>query len=158
MLCPCFSKIFGLTDTRQTIDELFSYLPPVTVGLFQENKPFALPDADLPSISATVVVVILGLEDHCTTRDTTHCHAPGAHHRCCRRLLMPHRTPPSPRQHLSPQSCSANFPGSVRMVDTGHTGWVSTGQVRLEPGQCHVLKRRNKCTERCREREEEGDY
>lgn len=26
------------------------------------------------------------------------------------------------------------------MAETGDTGWVGTGQVRLEPGQCHDLK------------------
>ncbi|TNN82229.1 hypothetical protein EYF80_007597 [Liparis tanakae] len=69
-----------------------------------ENKPFALPDADLPPISAAVVVVILGLEDHGAAGDPAHCHASGGHHRGCSRLLVPHRTPPRPRQHGSPHS------------------------------------------------------
>lgn len=119
----------------------FSHLPPVTVGLLQENKPFALPDADLPSISPTVIIVILGLEDHRTAGDPTHRHPPGGHHRCRSRLLVvPHRAPPSPRQHGSLHSPSASFTGSMRMAETGDTGWVGTGQVRLEPGQCHDLK------------------
>lgn len=118
-----------------------SHLPPVTVGLLQENKPFALPDADLPSISPAVVIVILGLEDHRTAGDPTHRHPPGGYHRCRSRLLVvPHRAPPSPRQHGSLHSPSASFTGSMRMAETGDTGWVGTGQVRLEPGQCHDLK------------------
>lgn len=82
-------------------DNLFSHLPPVSVGLLQENKPLSLPYADLTSIGTAVVVVILGLEDHCTAGDSTHRHPPGGHHRCCSMLLMPHRAPPSTRQHGS---------------------------------------------------------
>lgn len=153
MQMSVFSRIFGSTDTRQTKDELFSHLPPVSIGLFQENKPFALPNADLPSISPAVVVVILGLQDHRAAGDPTHRHPPGGHHRRCSRLLVPHRTPPSPWQHGSTQSCSASCAGSVQTVDTGDTGWVSTGQARQEPGQCHALKQKKNG-----QRDTERDY
>lgn len=53
-----------------------SHLPPVIVGLFQQNESLALPDADLPSVRPAVVVVILGLQNHCAAGDPAHCHPP----------------------------------------------------------------------------------
>lgn len=140
MQMSMFSRISGSTDTDHTEDERFPHLPPVSVGLFQEYKPFALPNADLPSIRPAVIVVILGLQDHRTAGDPTHRHPPGSHHRRCSGLLVPHRTPPGPWQHGSTQSRSASCAGRVLAVDTGDTGQVSVEQARQELGQCHALK------------------
>lgn len=86
---------------RKKRKKLLSHLPPVSIGLLQENKPFTLPYADLPSIGTTVVVVILGLQDHRTTGDPAQCQPPGGHWGWSSRLLVPHRTSPSTGQHGS---------------------------------------------------------
>lgn len=125
----------------ETKEKLCSHLPPVCIGLFQENKPLALSDADLPSVIPPVAVVILGLQDHRAAGDPAHCNPSGGLCGSCSRLLVPHRAPPGPWEHDFKQSSSARFAGSGLMVDTGDSGGVSRGKLRQVPGRCHDLQR-----------------
>lgn len=124
-------------------DESVSHLPPVSISLFQENKPLSLPYADLSSIIPPVVVVILGLQNHCTAGDATNCNPTGRLCGSCNRLLVSHRAPPGPWEHDFKRSSSARCAGSRLTVDTGDTGGVSRRKVRQEPGQGHALQRDN---------------
>lgn len=127
----------------ETKDEPLSHLPPVRISLFQKNKSLSLPDADLPSIIPPVVVVILGLQNHCTAGDAANCNPTGRLCGSCSRLLVSHRAPPGPWEHDFKRSSSARCAGSRLTVDTGDTGGVSSRKVRQEPGQGHALQRDN---------------
>lgn len=91
-----------LTQKTEKMKKKNSHLPPISVRLLQENEAFTFPYANLPSVCSTVAVVILGLEDHCTTGDSTHRHPPAVHYRSCSRLLMTKRAPPRTREHGFP--------------------------------------------------------
>lgn len=125
----------------ETKDEPLSHLPPVSISLLQENKPLSLPDADLPSIIPPVVVVILGLQNHCTAGDAANCSPTGRLCGSCSGLLVSHRAPPGPWEHDFKRSSSARCAGS--RLDTGDTGGVSSRKMRQEPGQGHALQREN---------------
>lgn len=97
-----------------------SYLPPITVGFLQENKSLPFPYGHLLSISATVVVVILGLEHYRTSGDTTYCQPPRGRHRRGGRLMMPHGASPWTWKHGS--GMSAPF-SRLHRVDMGRRRW-----------------------------------
>lgn len=110
---------------RQKNKLVFSHLPPISVRLLQENKAFTFPYANLPSVCSTVAVVILGLEDHRTTGDSTHRHPPGVHYRSCSRLLMTERAPPRTREHGFPTVLFSKL--CWKYADL----WFESGQCRV---------------------------
>lgn len=70
----CTTKVWAnvLKKTARCV----SHLPPVIVGLLQQDESLSLPDADLPSVRPAVVVVILGLQNHGAAGDPAHRHPP----------------------------------------------------------------------------------
>ena len=92
--------VTGISLERQQIQHkknvnyktLIPDLPPVGVGLLQQDEALALPYADLPSVGAAVVVVVLGLQHHRAAGHAAHGHAPVGHHRA-RRLVADGASP-----------------------------------------------------------------
>lgn len=127
----------------ETKVKLWPHLPPVSIGLFQENKPLALSDADLPSVIPPVVVVILGLQDHRAAGDPAN-NPSGGFCGSCSRRLVPNRAPPGPWEHDFKEPSSSSCAGSGLMGGTGDKGGVSRGRVRPVPGWCHDLHEEDK--------------